>query len=215
MPVLRNSVFSSPPDGADLAVDPAVAVTATAWERAFPDPALRSRAPRGTVSTAALAAPVASPATIADNAKLAATLNWDDKLDFDFASRGYIGGPADPVVRDRNGAMIRDFREDAVFKGPAPATVNPSLWRNATLLAKHGLFQVADGIWQVRGYDLSNMTIIRGKTGWILVDPLTTAEIAAAALALVNEKLGTRPVTGVSRHRKNMAARMAPTCGWR
>ena len=149
------------------------------------------------VSTAALAVPVASPAAIADNAKLAATLNWDDKLDFDFASRGYIGGPAEPVVRDSSGAMIRDFREDVVFDGPAPTTVNPSLWRNATLLARHGLFEVKDGIWQVRGYDLSNMTIIRGKTGWILVDPLTTAEIAAAALALVNEKLGNRPVTGV------------------
>lgn len=149
------------------------------------------------VSTAALAAPVASPATIADNTKLAATLNWDDKQDFDFASRGFIATSADPVIRNKDGAVIRDLREEAQFTGPAPATVNPSLWRNASLHAKHGLFEVRDGIWQVRSFDISNMTIIRGKTGWIIVDPLTTAEIAAAALALVNEKLGNRPVTGV------------------
>jgi alkyl sulfatase BDS1-like metallo-beta-lactamase superfamily hydrolase len=147
----------------------------------------------GTVS----AAPAASPATIADNARLAATLDWDDKRDFDFAARGFLGSLADPVIRDKTGAMIRDLGEDAQFTGPAPATVNPSLWRNATLVAKHGLFEVRDGIWQVRGFDLSNMTVIRGKTGWIIIDPLTTAEAAAAALALVNEKLGPRPVTGV------------------
>ena len=154
------------------------------------------------LTTAASAAPavvpaVASPATIVDNAKLAATLDWDNTQDFDFAARGFIGGRADPSIRDKNGAVIRDLSEGAGFTGPAPATVNPSLWRNATLLAKTGLFKVRDGIWQVRGFDLSNMTIIAGKTGWILVDPLTTSEIAAAALALVNEKLGVRPVTGV------------------
>ncbi|MBC7504113.1 MAG: MBL fold metallo-hydrolase [Sandarakinorhabdus sp.] len=143
------------------------------------------------------AAPIASLTTIADNAKLAATLDWDDTQDFDFAQRGFIATRADPIIRDANGAVIRDLSEDAQFTGPAPATVNPSLWRNATLLAKHGLFKVQDGIWQVRGFDLSNMTIIAGKTGWIIIDPLTTSEIAAAALALVNERLGSRPVTGV------------------
>lgn len=146
---------------------------------------------------AAAAVATAAPAVIADNAKLAATLNWDDTQDFDFAARGFIATRADPIIRDANGAIIRDLSEDAQFTGPAPATVNPTLWRNAVLLSKHGLFKVQDGIWQVRGFDLSNMTIIAGKTGWILIDPLTTSEIAAAALALVNEKLGVRPVTGV------------------
>ena len=143
------------------------------------------------------APPTASPATIADNAALAATLAWDDRQDFDFAARGFVGTLSDPIIRDRKGAVIRDLSEEAVFAGPAPAMVNPSLWRNASLFARHGLFQVRDGIWQVRGFDLSNMTIIRGATGWIIVDPLTTAEIAAAALALVTDKLGKRPVTGV------------------
>ncbi len=144
-----------------------------------------------------LAVPVASPATVADNAALAATLNWDDRQDFDFAARGLVAGPADPVIRDTAGAVLHDFGDDAQFTGPAPATVNPSLWRNATLLAKSGLFRVADGLWQVRGYDLSNMSIIAGKTGWIIVDPLTTTDSAAAALALVNAKLGSRPVVAV------------------
>lgn len=149
------------------------------------------------LAASASAAPVASPATIADNAKLAASLDWDNRQDFDFAARGFVGTPGDPAIRDKNGATIRDFSEDAQFTGLAPATVNPSLWRNATLLAKHGLFKVADGIWQVRGFDLANMTVIRGRTGWIIVDPLTTAEAAGAALALVNARLGARPVTGV------------------
>jgi alkyl sulfatase BDS1-like metallo-beta-lactamase superfamily hydrolase len=153
--------------------------------------------PGAMAAPVAVAGPTASPATIADNAKLAATLNWDDTQDFDFASRGFVGTRADPIIRDQDGGIIRDLSEDAQFTGPAPATVNPSLWRNAVLLAKNGLFKVRDGIWQVRGFDLSNMTIIAGKTGWILVDPLTTAEVAAAALALVNERLGARPVTGV------------------
>jgi alkyl sulfatase BDS1-like metallo-beta-lactamase superfamily hydrolase len=65
------------------------------------------------------------------------------------------------------------------------------------LLRRHGLFQVADGVWQVRGFDLSNMTLIRGRTGWIVIDPLTARETAAAALALANATLGARPVSAV------------------
>ncbi len=82
-------------------------------------------------------------------------------------------------------------------EGPAPATVNPSLWREVTNLRKHGLFEVSDGVWQVRGFDISNMTVVRGTSGWIVIDPLTTRETAAAALELVNAKLGKRPVTAV------------------
>lgn len=150
----------------------------------------------------AAAAPVAPPPTAnaaaqADNAALGASLNWADNQDFDFASRGFLGTIADGKIRGGKGEVLRDLADEAQFRGPAPATVNPSLWRNATLLAKHGLFQVADGIWQVRGFDLSNMTIIRGQTGWIIVDPLTGAEAAKAAFQLVTEKLGQRPVVAV------------------
>ena len=78
------------------------------------------------------------------------------------------------------------------MKGDAPPTVNPSLWRQAQLDNQHGLFEVVPGIWQVRGYDLSNMTLIEGRTGWIVVDPLTVTETAAAALALARKHLGER-----------------------
>ena len=138
-----------------------------------------------------------SPTTVAANKALSDTLNWDDRQDFDFAGRGFVAPPLETVVRDKAGKVLRDFGDEAQFTGAAPATVNPSLWRNASLLAKAGLFKVTDGIWQVRGFDLSNMTVIKGKSGWILVDPLTTVEAATAALALVNKTLGTRPVTGV------------------
>lgn len=148
-------------------------------------------------SAAAQAQPTASPAVQADNAALSATLNWADEQDFEFASRGYMGSIPDGKLRGPKGEVLRDLNDEAQFTGPAPATVNPSLWRNATLLARHGLFQVADGIWQVRGFDLANMTVIRGATGWIIVDPLTGAEAAKAAMALVTEKLGKRPVVAV------------------
>lgn len=141
--------------------------------------------------------PTASPAAQADNAALAATLNWADEQDFEFASRGFLGSVPDGKIRNAKGEVLRDLDNEAQFTGPAPATVNPSLWRNATLVAKHGLFQVADGIWQVRGLDLANMTVIRGTTGWIIVDPLTGAEAAKTAMALVTEKLGKRPVVAV------------------
>ena len=75
--------------------------------------------------------------------------------------------------------------------------MNPSLWRQAKLNGLHGLFQVAEGIYQVRGYDVSNMTWIRGKTGWIVVDPLTSVETATAALALARKHLGDDPIVAV------------------
>ncbi len=149
------------------------------------------------LSAASANAPQASPATIADNARLAAGLNWEDRQDFDFANRDLIAAPPTLQILGKDGNILRDFAGDAQFAGPTPATVNPSLWRNAVLLAKAGLFKVKDGIWQVRGYDLSNMTVIRGATGWILVDPLTTVEAGKAALALVNQTLGPRPVTAL------------------
>jgi alkyl sulfatase BDS1-like metallo-beta-lactamase superfamily hydrolase len=148
-------------------------------------------------SAAAQAPPTASPQAQADNVALAATLNWADQQDFDFASRGFLGSIPDGKIRNDKGDVLRDLADEAQFSGPAPATVNPSLWRNATLVAKHGLFQVADGIWQVRGLDLANMTVIRGNSGWIIVDPLTGAESAKAAMALVTDKLGKRPVVAV------------------
>jgi alkyl sulfatase BDS1-like metallo-beta-lactamase superfamily hydrolase len=93
--------------------------------------------------------------------------------------------------------VVWDLNAYEFVKGEAPDTVNPSLWRHDQVLAKSGLFQVSDTIWQVRGFDLSNVTFIKGKTGWIVIDPLTSAEVAKAALELVNEKLGVRPIVAM------------------
>ena len=76
-------------------------------------------------------------------------------------------------------------------------TVNPSLWRQAKLNMQHGLFEVAEGVYQVRGFDLSNITFIEGKTGFVVIDPLISAQPAAAALKLMREHRGDKPVTGV------------------
>ncbi|MCF8504048.1 MAG: MBL fold metallo-hydrolase [Caulobacter sp.] len=145
----------------------------------------------------ARAAEAPSAATIRAQAELKKTLPFEDRQDFDFATRGYLGTLADPVIRRADGAVAWDLTAFDFVKGDAPDTVNPSLWRQAELLAKSGLFQVSDTIWQVRGFDLANITFIKGETGWIVIDPLTAAETAKAAYALVTEKLGARPIVAV------------------
>lgn len=139
----------------------------------------------------------ASRVTFAVQKQAAASLPVDHGQDDDFASRGFLATRDDPVIRSANGATVWDLSAFDFVKGDAPASVNPGLWRQTGLLRRHGLFAVAPGIWQVRGFDVSNMTIVRGETGWILIDPLNTRETAAAALALVNDRLGNRPVSAV------------------
>uniref|UniRef100_UPI000B4A8DF6 alkyl/aryl-sulfatase n=1 Tax=Novosphingobium sp. B 225 TaxID=1961849 RepID=UPI000B4A8DF6 len=139
----------------------------------------------------------ASAATLAAQQAAASALPGDDGRDADFATRGYIATPADPLIRDAKGKPVWNIAAYDWMKGDAPPSVHPSLWREMKYLAKHGLFKVTDGVWQVRGFDISNMTVIQGQTGWILVDPLTDRETGAAALKFVNEQLGTRPVTAV------------------
>lgn len=139
----------------------------------------------------------ASPATIAAQRAMAARLPTEDGRDTAFAQHGFIATRADPLIRNAAGRTVWNLAVYDFHQGTAPDTVNPSLWRHAGLLRKHGLFQVSDTVWQVRGFDISNMTIIKGATGWILIDPLTARETAAAALELVNQQLGARPVTAV------------------
>jgi len=154
----------------------------------------------------AMAAPPADPAllpkpasatTVAAQQAVAAALPKEDGRDAAFAAQGFVASAADPVIRDAAGKAVWNMAAYEWVQGPAPASVNPSLWREVGLLKQHGLFAVAEGVWQVRGFDVSNMTVIRGQTGWVLVDPLTTRETAAAALALVNAQLGARPVSAV------------------
>ncbi len=139
----------------------------------------------------------ASATTIAAQRAVAAALPADDGRDADFAARGFIATRSDPLIKAADGRVVWNLGAYDWVAGASPDTVNPSLWRHIGILRKHGLFKVAEGVWQVRGFDVSNMTVIAGKTGWIIVDPLTTKETAAAALELVNQQLGARPVAAV------------------
>ncbi|MGE0045370.1 MAG: alkyl/aryl-sulfatase [Hyphomonadaceae bacterium] len=161
-----------------------------AWTRAFAAWLLMC-------APAAAQAPVdATTATRAANEAALAALPQDSE-DEDFAQRGFIATRADPIIRNQAGGVVMDLSAYDFLQGPAPATVNPSLWRHQRLLARHGLFQVSERIYQVRGFDVSNMTIVVGDTGYIVLDPLLTAETARAAMALVREHLGDRPVVAV------------------
>ena len=151
-------------------------------------------------AASAVPANAATAATQAANAGVLSSLPFSDKQDFEDAQRGFIARPDKLTIRDANGKVVWDLESYKQFIGldkPAPATVNPSLWRNAQLNLQYGLFKVTDRIYQVRGYDLSNITFIQGDTGWIVMDPLISTETAKAALDLVNEKLGRRPVHAV------------------
>jgi alkyl sulfatase BDS1-like metallo-beta-lactamase superfamily hydrolase len=139
----------------------------------------------------------ASQATRAANSAAVEILPMDDREDEDFAQRGFVATWPEPQIKTADGRVAWDFTAYANLAGPAPDTVNPSLWRHAKLLTKHGLFRVTDRIYQVRGFDVSNMTIIVGDTGFILVDPLTGMEPARAALTLARRTLGDKPVKAV------------------
>src|SRR5439155_19332238 len=129
------------------------------------------------------------PATLQANEKVAQELNLEDMQDFEDAKRGFIARPEGKIL-DADGNVLVDFDDFKFVEGKAPPTVNPSLWRHAILNAQIGLFKVTDGIYQLRGFDVGNMTLIEGKTGWIVVDALTCRESAAAALAFARKHLG-------------------------
>jgi alkyl sulfatase BDS1-like metallo-beta-lactamase superfamily hydrolase len=139
----------------------------------------------------------ASRHTVTANAAIASALPLGEMQDFEDAQRGFIATDAPSKVAGSDGTTAWDFEAYAFVTGDAPPTVNPSLWRQAQLNGRPGLYEVVPGIHQVRSYDLSNMTLIEGRTGWIVVDPLTVRETAAAALALARRHLGERPVSAV------------------
>ena len=136
-------------------------------------------------------------ATANANASVAESLPLDDPSDFEAATRGKIADLPPKGVMNAFGRKAWDMSDYDFLKGACPATVNPSLWRMAGLNAIGGLFEIAEGVWQARGFDYANMTIVRGNTGWILVDPLMTAETSESALQVVNDTLGERPVSAV------------------
>ncbi|MDP9712692.1 UNVERIFIED_ORG: alkyl sulfatase BDS1-like metallo-beta-lactamase superfamily hydrolase [Pseudomonas fluorescens] len=143
-----------------------------------------------------VAAGDATPATAALIQASIKGLDLSDNRDMEDAQRGFIARPTGKILGS-DGNVLIDFDAYRFVEGQAPATVNPSLWRHAMLNAQIGLFKVSDGIYQLRGFDIANMTLIDGQTGWIVVDPLTSRESAAAALAFAREHLGNKPVTAI------------------
>ncbi len=141
--------------------------------------------------------PVAAPITAAAAAE-EATLPFDDSTDFEDARRGFVTALTPGQVRAADGRVVWDA--DAwkpVLDGARPPSADPSLWRQARLVAQHGLYEVCPGTYQVRGLDLSNMTVVEGRDGVIVIDPLISSECAAAALELYRSARGNRPVTAV------------------
>ena len=124
-------------------------------------------------------------------------LPFGDTRDFADADRGFIAKQEPCVITAADGRVVWDNDVYAFLTGDAPTSVHPSLWRQSTLVAKQGLYEVVPGIYQIRGFDLSNMTVIEGDTGIIVIDPLVSTEVAAAALALYRQHRGDRAVRAV------------------
>lgn len=138
-----------------------------------------------------------TPAIEAQNAALLTALPFDDVRDFEDADRGFIAALEPGVITRPDGDVVWDADSYSFLEGAAPATVNPSLWRQSQLVARQGLYEVVEGIYQVRGFDLSNITFVEGDTGVIVIDPLISTETAAAALALYRQHRGDREVVAV------------------
>lgn len=143
-----------------------------------------------------------SESTVEFNQALEAYLPFDDQSDFEDAQRGFIATlEADTITGPEAvagpGGIVYDFRQFDFLKGDAPDTANPSLWRQSKLNAMAGLYEVVPGIYQVRAFDLATMSFIRGDKGWIVVDPLTANETAAAGLELLREHVEDLPVSAV------------------
>ena len=138
------------------------------------------------------------PTAVIESAHSELALPFHDTTDFDDADRGFIAALSPCVIKAADGRVVWDNDAYAFLDGPAPTSVHPSLWRQSTLAAKQGLYEVVPGIYQVRGFDLSNITFIEGDTGIIVIDPLVSTEVAAAALGLYRtHRGGERPVVAV------------------
>ena len=135
--------------------------------------------------------------TKAANEEVYALLDFDDEREKENAERGLIAAPDSLEITTEDGKVAWSQDAYAFLDEDAPDTANPSLWRNTQLNHVYGLFEVMDGIYQVRGYDMSNITFIKGETGWIIYDPLMTVECAKAAFELVKENIGDFPVKAV------------------
>ncbi|WP_423059269.1 alkyl/aryl-sulfatase [Brevibacterium linens] len=130
-------------------------------------------------------------------ARIAAKSPFDDVQDFEDADRGFLGTLADPVIRNDEGDVVWDATSYNFISGEAPESVNPSLWRQSQLVAKHGLYEVVPGLYQIRGLDLSVMSFVETDSGVIVIDPLISVETASAAMRLYHHHRGERQVVAV------------------
>jgi len=140
----------------------------------------------------------ASKYTIAHQKEILTSLPFSDNVDFSLAEKGLIKRPKNLTIKDENGNVVWELGSyQFLLDNDKLDTVNPSLLRQAKLNMAYGLYQVHDRIYQVRGYDLSNITFIKGDSGWIVIDPLLTPATSKAALALVTQELGDFPIKAV------------------
>ncbi|EBW8988385.1 MBL fold metallo-hydrolase [Enterobacter cloacae] len=142
-------------------------------------------------------APSASAYTREHNAAIYQQINFNDKRDIEDAKRGFIATINPLLIKNDNGKTVVNLENWAFLKGEAPDTVNPSLWRHAQLNNINGLFKVTDRVYQIRGIDISNMTIIEGNSGLIIIDPLVIPESARAGLELYYQHRPKKPVVAV------------------
>ena len=140
----------------------------------------------------------ATASVVARQAAVRKALPFSDIADFDDASRGFLGTIENAKVLSTSGRTVWSLEAYGFLsEAEAPATVNPSLWRQSRLNMHHGLFEVVPGVYQVRGLDIANMTLVEGDSGVIVVDTLTSIEGARAAMELYFKHRGKKPVTAV------------------
>ena len=141
----------------------------------------------------------ASGYTVEVNSSVYSLLDFEDTSEYDNAVRGLIDAPEVLELKDADGKVVWSQAAYSFLNDyeKAPDTVNPSLWENTRNNHAYGLFEVCEGIYQVRGYDMSNLTVVKGDTGWILFDPLMSIECSQAAMQLIEKNLGSYPVKAV------------------
>ena len=141
----------------------------------------------------------ASGYTVEVNSSVYSLLDFEDTSEYDNAVRGLIDAPEVLELKDADGKLVWSQAAYSFLNDyeKAPDTVNPSLWENTRNNHAYGLFEVCEGIYQVRGYDMSNLTVVKGDTGWILFDPLMSIECSQAAMQLIEKNLGSYPVKAV------------------
>ena len=140
----------------------------------------------------------ASKYTADENAQVYKTLDFSDEQEKEFAKKGFITAPDKLEIKTENGTVAwSQSAYDFIRNSSTPDSANPSLWRNTELNSLYGLFEVVDGVYQVRGYDVANVTFVKSDNGWIVFDCTTSSETAKAALELLESKFGKAHIAAV------------------